>query len=207
MRVCVYVCRNKKKKNSQPHTTSRHCLGEGPWKLRSVHSLAGQLAAALTCGCLHTSLSLRRQRCRLGKKLARQLSRNESLGQMSVSSGCPCLCTSIRPLVNVRVLDCVRPADLHVEPQQGSSLSSQELMTRLCFLLGDVTHGTDSTPMEDRSEKKVGQHIDSPSHPPAAPQPPPPHIHPGMNRSLVKQGSAFNLLRMVSGAGIRTAFV
>lgn len=83
--------------------------------------------------------------------------------------GCLCLRPSTRPLVNAPVLDCVRPADLHVEPQQGSSLSSQELMTRLCFLLGDVTHGTDSTPMEDRREKKVGQHIDStlaPPHPP-----------------------------------------
>lgn len=55
----------------------------------------------------------------------------------------------------------MRLTDLHVEPQPGSSLSTQELMTRLCFLLGDVTHGTDSTPMEDRREKKVGQHIDS----------------------------------------------
>ncbi|XP_070687933.1 protein TANC1-like [Pempheris klunzingeri] len=44
--------------------------------------------------------------------------------------------------------------DLHVEPQQGSSLSTQELMTRLCFLLGEATPGTASSPMEDRREKK-----------------------------------------------------
>ncbi|XP_034731491.1 protein TANC1-like [Etheostoma cragini] len=44
--------------------------------------------------------------------------------------------------------------DLHVEPQPGSSLSTQELMTRLCFLLGDATPGTASSPMEDRREKK-----------------------------------------------------
>ncbi|XP_041791379.1 protein TANC1-like [Chelmon rostratus] len=44
--------------------------------------------------------------------------------------------------------------DLHVEPQPGSSLSTQELMTRLCFLLGEVTPGTASSPMEDRREKK-----------------------------------------------------
>ncbi|XP_031162271.1 protein TANC1-like [Sander lucioperca] len=44
--------------------------------------------------------------------------------------------------------------DLHVEPQLGSSLSTQELMTRLCFLLGEATPGTASSPMEDRREKK-----------------------------------------------------
>ncbi|CAI5645139.1 unnamed protein product [Oreochromis niloticus] len=44
--------------------------------------------------------------------------------------------------------------DLHVEPQPGSSLSNQELMTRLCFLLGETTPGTASSPMEDRREKK-----------------------------------------------------
>ncbi|XP_029353253.1 protein TANC1-like [Echeneis naucrates] len=44
--------------------------------------------------------------------------------------------------------------DLHVEPQQGSSLSTQELMTRLCFLLGEATTGTASLPMEGRREKK-----------------------------------------------------
>ncbi|KAM3876900.1 protein TANC1-like [Diretmus argenteus] len=44
--------------------------------------------------------------------------------------------------------------DLHVEPQPGSSLSTQELMTRLCFLLGEATPGTASSPMEDRREKK-----------------------------------------------------
>ncbi|XP_077419862.1 protein TANC1-like isoform X2 [Vanacampus margaritifer] len=44
--------------------------------------------------------------------------------------------------------------DLHVEPQLGSSLSSQELMTRLCFLLGEATPGIASSPMEDRREKK-----------------------------------------------------
>lgn len=114
-------------------------------------------------------------------KLARQLSRNESVGQMSVSSGCLRLPLSVRPLVNARVLDCVRPADLHVEPQQGSSLSSQELMTRLCFLLGDVTQGTDSTPMEDRREKKVGQHIDSAPPPLLHPTPPHPRLHRGVN--------------------------
>uniref|UniRef100_A0A665WAJ7 Tetratricopeptide repeat, ankyrin repeat and coiled-coil containing 1a n=1 Tax=Echeneis naucrates TaxID=173247 RepID=A0A665WAJ7_ECHNA len=43
---------------------------------------------------------------------------------------------------------------LHVEPQQGSSLSTQELMTRLCFLLGEATTGTASLPMEGRREKK-----------------------------------------------------
>uniref|UniRef100_A0A672INE5 Tetratricopeptide repeat, ankyrin repeat and coiled-coil containing 1a n=1 Tax=Salarias fasciatus TaxID=181472 RepID=A0A672INE5_SALFA len=42
----------------------------------------------------------------------------------------------------------------HVEPQSGSSLSTQELMTRLCFLLGEATPGTASSPMEDRREKK-----------------------------------------------------
>uniref|UniRef100_A0A8D3BLQ8 Tetratricopeptide repeat, ankyrin repeat and coiled-coil containing 1a n=1 Tax=Scophthalmus maximus TaxID=52904 RepID=A0A8D3BLQ8_SCOMX len=45
-------------------------------------------------------------------------------------------------------------------PQLGSSLSTQELMTRLCFLLGEATPGTASSPMEDRREKKVKQHID-----------------------------------------------
>lgn len=55
--------------------------------------------------------------------------------------------------------DCACLSDLHVEPPPGSSLSTQELMTRLCFLLGDVTPGTVSSPMEDRREKKVGQHI------------------------------------------------
>ncbi|KAF6732704.1 Protein TANC1 [Oryzias melastigma] len=44
--------------------------------------------------------------------------------------------------------------DLHVEPHLGSSLSTQELMTRLCFLLGEATAGTSSSPMEDRREKK-----------------------------------------------------
>ncbi|XP_020493540.1 protein TANC1 isoform X2 [Labrus bergylta] len=44
--------------------------------------------------------------------------------------------------------------DLHVEPHSGSSLSTQELMTRLCFLLGEATPGTASSPMEDRREKK-----------------------------------------------------
>ncbi|XP_069553965.1 protein TANC1-like [Brachyistius frenatus] len=44
--------------------------------------------------------------------------------------------------------------DLHVEPQPGSSLSTQELMTRLCFLLGEASPGTASSPMEDRREKK-----------------------------------------------------
>ncbi|XP_058484843.1 protein TANC1-like isoform X2 [Solea solea] len=44
--------------------------------------------------------------------------------------------------------------DLHVEPQLGSSLSTQELMTRLCFLLGEATPGSASSPMEDRREKK-----------------------------------------------------
>lgn len=29
-------------------------------------------------------------------------------------------------------------------------------MTRLCFLLGEATAGTSSSPMEDRREKKVG---------------------------------------------------
>ncbi|XP_041839475.1 protein TANC1-like [Melanotaenia boesemani] len=46
--------------------------------------------------------------------------------------------------------------DLHVEPHLGSSLSTQELMTRLCFLLGEATAGTASSPMEDRREKKGG---------------------------------------------------
>ncbi|KAL6112900.1 tanc1 [Pungitius sinensis] len=44
--------------------------------------------------------------------------------------------------------------DLHVEPQLGSSLSTQELMTRLCLLLGEATPGTASSPMEDRRERK-----------------------------------------------------
>ncbi|KAM9765168.1 protein TANC1-like [Menidia menidia] len=44
--------------------------------------------------------------------------------------------------------------DLHVEPHFGSSLSTQELMTRLCFLLGEATAGTASSPMEDRRDKK-----------------------------------------------------
>ncbi|CAB1415930.1 unnamed protein product [Pleuronectes platessa] len=43
---------------------------------------------------------------------------------------------------------------LHVEPRLGPSLSTQELMTRLCFLLGEATPGTASSPMEDRREKK-----------------------------------------------------
>lgn len=46
-------------------------------------------------------------------------------------------------------------SDLHVEPHLSSSLSSQELMTRLCFLLGEATSSTASSPMEDRREKKV----------------------------------------------------
>lgn len=54
-------------KNSQPHTTSRHCFDEGLEKPLSLHSLLGQLAAAPTCGCSHPSLSVRRRRCRLGK--------------------------------------------------------------------------------------------------------------------------------------------
>ncbi|XP_068597085.1 protein TANC1-like [Brachionichthys hirsutus] len=55
--------------------------------------------------------------------------------------------------------------DLHVEPQPASSLSPQELMTRLCFLLGEVTPGTASTPMEDRREKKydASAQVGSPS--------------------------------------------
>ncbi|XP_056134483.1 protein TANC1-like [Lampris incognitus] len=44
--------------------------------------------------------------------------------------------------------------DVHVDPQLGSSLSTQELMTRLCFLLGEATPGTASSPMEDKREKK-----------------------------------------------------
>ncbi|XP_049574188.1 protein TANC1 isoform X2 [Syngnathus scovelli] len=44
--------------------------------------------------------------------------------------------------------------DLHVEPQWGSSFSSHELMTRLCFLLGEATTGIASSPMEDRKENK-----------------------------------------------------
>ncbi|XP_038123989.1 protein TANC1-like [Cyprinodon tularosa] len=44
--------------------------------------------------------------------------------------------------------------DLHVEPHLGSSLSTQELMTRLCFLLGEAPGSTASSPMEDRREKK-----------------------------------------------------
>ncbi|XP_020794664.2 LOW QUALITY PROTEIN: protein TANC1-like [Boleophthalmus pectinirostris] len=43
--------------------------------------------------------------------------------------------------------------DLHVAPQLGSSLSTQELMTRLCFLLGEASPGSRS-PMEDRRERK-----------------------------------------------------
>ncbi|KAK7913177.1 hypothetical protein WMY93_013388 [Mugilogobius chulae] len=43
--------------------------------------------------------------------------------------------------------------DIHVAPQLGSSLSSQELMTRLCFLLGEASPGSRS-PMEDRRERK-----------------------------------------------------
>ncbi|XP_011488875.2 protein TANC1 isoform X2 [Oryzias latipes] len=46
--------------------------------------------------------------------------------------------------------------DLRAEPHLGSSLSTQELMTRLCFLLGEATAGTSSSPMEDRREKKGG---------------------------------------------------
>ncbi|XP_061830552.1 protein TANC1-like isoform X1 [Nerophis lumbriciformis] len=42
------------------------------------------------------------------------------------------------------------PRDLHVEPQLGPSFSSQELMTRLCFLLGEA-----SSPMEDSRDKKA----------------------------------------------------
>ncbi|KAM7405947.1 hypothetical protein PAMP_000357 [Pampus punctatissimus] len=51
---------------------------------------------------------------------------------------------------------CIKFPDLHVEPQPGSSLSTQELMTRLCFLLGEATPSTASSPMEDRREKKGG---------------------------------------------------
>uniref|UniRef100_A0A3B5KX80 Tetratricopeptide repeat, ankyrin repeat and coiled-coil containing 1a n=1 Tax=Xiphophorus couchianus TaxID=32473 RepID=A0A3B5KX80_9TELE len=51
---------------------------------------------------------------------------------------------------------CVKFQDLQVEPHLGSSLSTQELMTRLCFLLGEATGSTASSPMEDRREKKVG---------------------------------------------------
>ncbi|KAM6979934.1 protein TANC1-like [Aplochiton taeniatus] len=44
--------------------------------------------------------------------------------------------------------------DPHAEPPYGSSLSTQELMTRLGFLLGEGTLGAASSPMEDRGDKK-----------------------------------------------------
>ncbi|XP_077478350.1 protein TANC1-like [Stigmatopora argus] len=54
-----------------------------------------------------------------------------------------------------------RLGELHAEPRPpGSSPSSQELMTRLCFLLGEGTPGQISSPMEDRKEKKG----DAPAH-------------------------------------------
>ncbi|XP_077569263.1 protein TANC1-like [Stigmatopora nigra] len=54
-----------------------------------------------------------------------------------------------------------RLGELHAEPRPpGSSPSSQELMTRLCFLLGKATPGQISSPMEERKEKKG----DAPSH-------------------------------------------
>ncbi|CAL9701468.1 unnamed protein product [Knipowitschia caucasica] len=45
--------------------------------------------------------------------------------------------------------------DRHGAPQLGSSVSTQELMTRLCFLLGEVSPSSRS-PMEDRRERKGG---------------------------------------------------
>nr|XP_061796505.1 protein TANC1-like [Nerophis lumbriciformis] len=49
---------------------------------------------------------------------------------------------------------CAQFPDIHVEPLPGSSLSSQELMTRLCFLLGEATPRIISSPMEDSSDRK-----------------------------------------------------
>ncbi|XP_019742428.1 protein TANC1-like [Hippocampus comes] len=63
-------------------------------------------------------------------------------------------CDSRGPLVFALCCGETDHRDLHVEPQLGSSLSSQELMTRLCFLLGDATPSIASSPMEDRREKK-----------------------------------------------------
>ncbi|RVE74379.1 hypothetical protein OJAV_G00021360 [Oryzias javanicus] len=61
--------------------------------------------------------------------------------------------------------------DLHVEPHLGSSLSTQELMTRLCFLLGEATAGTSSSPMEDRREKKCDTFTQAPARVEPSPAP------------------------------------
>uniref|UniRef100_A0A3P8WG48 Tetratricopeptide repeat, ankyrin repeat and coiled-coil containing 1a n=1 Tax=Cynoglossus semilaevis TaxID=244447 RepID=A0A3P8WG48_CYNSE len=58
------------------------------------------------------------------------------------------------PLVFASCRGETHQGDLQVVPKLGSSLSTEELMTRLCFLLGEATPGTDSSPMEDRRGKK-----------------------------------------------------
>lgn len=45
--------------------------------------------------------------------------------------------------------------ELQAEKQPGSSPATQELMTRLGFLLGEGIPGTARIPMDDKNEKKV----------------------------------------------------
>lgn len=47
------------------------------------------------------------------------------------------------------------PLELQAEKQPSSSPATQELMTRLGFLLGEGIPGTARIPMEDKNEKKV----------------------------------------------------
>lgn len=46
-------------------------------------------------------------------------------------------------------------SELQAEKQPGSSHATQELMTRLGFLLGEGIPGTARIPMDDKNEKKV----------------------------------------------------
>lgn len=46
-------------------------------------------------------------------------------------------------------------SELQAEKQPGSSPATQELMTRLGFLLGEGIPGTARIPMDDKNEKKV----------------------------------------------------
>lgn len=137
--------------NSQPRTTSCCCLNQG---LEShclcIHNQGSWGRADLW---MHTYLSVHQWCCWVGTLRASWAEMRASVRWSSGLPGFYLLFSECPP-------ECVCLPDFHVEPQLGSSLSTQELMTRLCFLLGEVTPGTASSPMEDRREKKVGQHID-----------------------------------------------